>query len=161
MLQLPEEFRSLLFANPDDYPPLPSLVYAAAMGPHYGHNCVGYEKVLEKGFLGLLEQSRASYGTLLKLFDEDKDGALSEKESQAVREFALGLAGTLLYDANGDWALDDSETDVAWEELGEAYQRHNEGVLRRFDKNRDGELSTEEAEAGRKQLERRRGKRGK
>lgn len=64
LLQLPDEFSDLLFANPDQYPPVPSMVYAAALGPHYGHNCVGLERVLQQGFLGIKEEATERLASL-------------------------------------------------------------------------------------------------
>jgi len=107
------------------------------------------ESELEQGFLGILEQFEECHGMLLKLFDENKDGGLSETEGQAVREFVFGLAGALLYDANRDWKVDDSETDEAWGKLADQCERHNSGVTKRFDANHDGVLSEEEAKTAR------------
>lgn len=107
------------------------------------------EDELETGFLEMLARQDKSYEMLLKLFDGDTDGTLGAKESQAVREFAFGLAEMLLHDPNRDWKLDESESDKAWEQWAEAYERHNSYVLKRFDRNRDGHLSQEEAKVAR------------
>ncbi len=64
LLQFPSELAGLLFADPAGYPPMPSLIYAAAIGPHYGHNCVGYEKVLKKGFLGIKKEAEEKLAVL-------------------------------------------------------------------------------------------------
>jgi len=114
------------------------------------------EKELEAGFLAMLDQHSQSYTMLLKLFDGDADGTLGKKEGQAAREFVFGLGKILLYDANRDWKVDDAEADKAWDQWSEAYERHNAGVLERFDKDRNGELSPEEAKIGLKQIRRRR-----
>jgi len=52
--RFPSDLRDLYFADPEGYPPAPSLVttYNARSG-HYGHNIVNYKKVLDKGFLGI------------------------------------------------------------------------------------------------------------
>ena len=110
------------------------------------------EAELEKGFLAMLEQHEERYKMLLQLFDKDKDGALNKQESQAARTFVFGLAALLRYDQNQDWKVDDPESDKAWEQLGEQSQRHNEGTLRKFDKDKDGELSPEETEGARKEM---------
>ena len=68
--QFPPELADLLFADPEEYPPRPSLVYAAAVGPHYGHNCVGLENVLKKGFLGVKKEAEER---LSRLDPEDPD----------------------------------------------------------------------------------------
>ena len=64
LLQFPPELADLLFANPEDFPPIPSMIYAAAVGPHYGHNCVGYENVLKKGFLGIKKEAEEKLAKL-------------------------------------------------------------------------------------------------
>ena len=110
------------------------------------------ENELETGFMEMLARQEESHTMLLRLFDDDGDGELGEKEGQAVRGFLFGLAGTLLYDPNRDWKLDDPEADKAWDEWAEAYERHNDHVLQKFDRNRDGELSREEATTARKQF---------
>jgi hypothetical protein len=114
------------------------------------------EKELEAGFLKMLDQHGENHVRLLKLFDGDGDGALGKKEAQAAREFLFGLSGVLLYDANQDWQVDDEEADKAWDQWGEGFERYNDGVLKRFDRNKDGELNAEETKAGREQLKRRR-----
>ena len=52
--RFPPELKNLYFADPAAYPPTSSNIttYSARSG-HYGHNIVGYEKVLKKGFLGI------------------------------------------------------------------------------------------------------------
>lgn len=57
LLQMPSELADLLYADPTAYPPAPSMIYMAALGLHYGHNCVDYEKVLKKGFLGIKKEA--------------------------------------------------------------------------------------------------------
>ena len=104
----------------------------------------------------MLDQHGENHVRLLKLFDGDGDGALGKKEAQAAREFLFGLSGVLLYDANQDWQVDDEEADKAWDQWGEGFERYNDGVLKRFDRNKDGELNAEETKAGREQLKRRR-----
>lgn len=110
------------------------------------------EDELETGFLEMLAGQEESYKMLLKLFDGDTDGALGAKESQAVRTFVFGLVEMLLYDPNRDWKLDEPESDKAWEQWTEAYERHNDHVLKKFDRDRDGALSQEEAKTAREQL---------
>ena len=52
--RFPPELKDLYFADPTAYPPMSSMIttYSAQSG-HYGHNIVGYGKVLKKGFLGI------------------------------------------------------------------------------------------------------------
>lgn len=56
--RFPEELKDLYFADPAAYPPASSMIttYAASSG-HYGHNIVGFGKVLKKGFLGIKEDA--------------------------------------------------------------------------------------------------------
>lgn len=108
---------------------------------------------LQKGYVSILKQYDDSYGMLLALFDKDHDGTLGEKESRGVKEFALGLAGMLQCDRNGDWKVAEPESDQAWERLTMECERHNEGSMKRFDKNQDGKLSREETAAAQKMIQ--------
>lgn len=78
---------------------------------------------VEKGFLGIQRQMERSRDTLLGMFDKDKDGAFNQAEIEAIREFAAGLAGTLLCDKNRNWVVDESELDRVWEMLVEQAER--------------------------------------
>lgn len=52
--QVPDELRDLFFVDPQEYPPRTTKVAPGCLnGQHYGHNIIGFDKVLEKGFLGL------------------------------------------------------------------------------------------------------------
>jgi len=58
--RFPPELRDLYFADPAAYPPTPSnitILHSLPRSEHYGHNIVGYEKVLEKGFLGIRDEA--------------------------------------------------------------------------------------------------------
>ena len=52
--RFPPELKGLFLADPEAYPPAASMIttYSVRSG-HYGHNIVGFKKVLEKGFLGI------------------------------------------------------------------------------------------------------------
>ncbi len=110
------------------------------------------EGELEQGFLKVLDAHEQRYSKLLALFDEDKDGALNEAESQAARKCLLGLAGMLRYDRNRDWKVDEAESEQAWEGVSGACERQNEGTLKRFDKNKDGKLDDDETESAKATL---------
>jgi len=55
--RIPTEIYNLMVEDPEVHPPTMSLVYTAgyglAKGGQIGHNVLGYEKVLKKGFLGV------------------------------------------------------------------------------------------------------------
>ncbi len=78
---------------------------------------------IEKGFLAMQGRVEACNATLLSVFDKDKDGAFNKEEIQAIREFAAGLAGTLLLDGNGSWSVDESELDRAWDTVVERVEQ--------------------------------------
>ncbi len=78
---------------------------------------------VERGFLATQRQVEACGATLLKVFDKDKDGAFSQEETQAIRDFAAGLAATLLCDGDRDWVVDESELDRAWDTVVEKVEQ--------------------------------------
>jgi len=123
-------------------------------------NIIIGEDELEKGFLGLLEQAEESHAKLLTLFDEDKDGSLGKKEQKAAREFFFHLASTLLCDANRDWKVGEKESEKAWDRLSDQYERHNETMVKKFDRNRDGELDPDETKNAQRAMQQGRKKRG-
>ena len=50
---LPEHLRKLIYIDETVFPPRRSQIYTSASDTgHYGHNCIDYEEVLEKGFGG-------------------------------------------------------------------------------------------------------------
>lgn len=108
---------------------------------------------LEAGYLEMLKQYGACHARLLAQFDADKDGRISETEGDAVRKLAFEIADLLRNDRNGDWKVDADEADQAWERVTEQCERHNEGSLKRFDKNQDGVLSQEETAAARNTIQ--------
>lgn len=110
------------------------------------------EEELEKGFKRGLRQYGKCHGMLLELFDKNKDGTLSPKEGQAAREFAFGVLGVLRADRNRDWQVDDAEAEQMWDRLTDAYDRHNEGTVKKFDENRDGKLDDEERKKAQERL---------
>ncbi len=94
------------------------------------------EDELEKGFSTLVERFAECSSQILALFDGDKDGALDKTESQAAREFVIGLVGVLPHDTNRDWRLDNDEADDAWGRLADQCQHYNEAVARKRGKTR-------------------------
>ncbi|MBT3380205.1 MAG: hypothetical protein HN742_43265 [Lentisphaerae bacterium] len=132
-----------------------TLVYVETLIRNFDkdQNMVVDEEELEKGFLAMLEKQEQRCSALLSVFDKDEDGALSKEESQAFRGFVFGLAGLLRYDPDGNWAVDETEADKAWESLGGRFERHNAGTIRKFDKDGNGELSPEEIAAAREQMQ--------
>ena len=116
-------------------------------------NIIVDEGELEKGFLGLLEQSEANHAKLLVLFDEDKNGALGKEEQKAARTFFFQLASTVLYDADRDWKVGEKESEKAWDGLSDQYERHNENMVKKFDGNKDGELDPEETKKAQRAMQ--------
>jgi pyruvate formate-lyase/glycerol dehydratase family glycyl radical enzyme len=62
--RLPSELADLIYADPKEYPPKCSMIYCGNMGLHYGHNCVGYDKVLKNGFLGIKKEAEDKLASL-------------------------------------------------------------------------------------------------
>jgi len=104
------------------------------------------EDELARGFQEKLKRHAECSRRLLELFDKDRDGKLNDGEAQAARRFVFGIFGTMRYDGNGDWEVDEPETDRLWERLSEGYQRHNDIMLKKFDENGDGTLGEDERE---------------
>jgi len=133
----------------------PTLVYVQTLVNTFDAdgNLTVEENELEKGFLAMLKKNDQRYKTLMTLFDADKDGKLNPQEGLALRRFVFGLAGLLRYDSNGDWTVDDKESDAIWAQMNKAYQEHNQGTLQKFDANGDGKLDDDETAAARKRIE--------
>lgn len=55
--QVSQELKERLFVDANAYPPTPIMTPLLVSGHHYGHNIVGYGKVLEKGFLGIKQEA--------------------------------------------------------------------------------------------------------
>jgi len=128
------------------------FVQAFLQGFDTNRSMIIEENEMEKGFLEMLERYEECHGLLLKLFDENKDGAFNKKEGYAARKFAFNVMGLLRCDPNRDWQVDDAEADQAWDKLADACQRHNEGNLTKFDKDQDGKVSPAEIEAARTRM---------
>lgn len=103
------------------------------------------ENELEDGFLKILDRFDESNAILLKLFDKDGDGALTKKEAFEARNFVFSAIGILEHDRDGNWKIGDKESDLAWDQLCDAYEAHNEQLLRKFDRDRNGTLNAQEA----------------
>lgn len=123
-----------------------TLVYVRPSLPVSGTNMsvIIQEDALSTGFQDMLRRHAQCHTMFLKLFDEDKDGTLNTQEGQAARAFAFSLMGTMRYDNNRDWKVDEAEADQLWNHLTEAYQRYNEAVMKKLDRNQDGELDDTE-----------------
>ena len=90
---------------------------------------------------------------MVKKFDKDGDGKLSDEEKAAAKTEMEAKRAEMHkeFDKDGDGKLSDDERKA----MHEAY------MLKKFDKNGDGKLSDEEkatAEAARKEMEAKRGK---
>ncbi len=90
---------------------------------------------------------------MMKKFDKDGDGKLSDEEKAAAKTEMEAKRAEMLkeFDKDGDGKLSDDERKAM----------HDAYILKRFDKNGDGKLSDEEkatAETARKEMEAKRGK---
>ena len=76
---LPEHLRKLIYIDETVYPPRRSQIYTSASDTgHYGHNCIDYEEVLEKGFWGIKKEAEARLATL-------------ESDQEEARQFIEGV----------------------------------------------------------------------
>ncbi|MCK9275264.1 MAG: hypothetical protein M0P57_09250 [Syntrophales bacterium] len=65
MKALPDYLRKLLLVDDSVMPPKRSMIYACFLkGTHYGHNSASYEKVLDKGFLGIRKEAEEKLASL-------------------------------------------------------------------------------------------------
>jgi len=62
--QLPPELLSLFLVNPEDFLSPPTVITGGSMQGSQGHNTVGYEKVLKKGFSGIRKEAEERLGRL-------------------------------------------------------------------------------------------------
>jgi len=108
---------------------------------------------------------RPHKGEMLKRFDKDGDGKLSEAERQAAREGLKQHKGEFRdklkakFDKDGDGKLSEEEKMAAKEALKEHGGERREKLLERFDKDGDGKLSDEEKAAAKKAMQHHRGER--
>ena len=70
-LQIPPELKDLLLVDPAAFPPIPTMTPQLTSGHHYGHNIPGYDKVLEKGFLGIKKDAENRLASLDPAKPED------------------------------------------------------------------------------------------
>jgi len=62
---LPDNLKALLLVDDGVFPPKRSMIYTPFIkGGHYGHNSANYEKVLEKGFLGIRQEAEERCASL-------------------------------------------------------------------------------------------------
>jgi len=110
---------------------------------------------------------RPSKEEILKKFDKDGDGELSEEEKAAMKEAMEKHRGKhgkggrpskeemlKKFDADGDGKLNKEERTAAREAMK---KRFREEALKRFDKDGDGELNEEERAAAKEAAKKRRG----
>lgn len=100
------------------------------------------------------DQERLSREEMLKQFDTDGDGKLSEEERGAAMEYRFEQMALRRFDKDGDGQLNEKERAEA-----EAFKAEREAkLLEKFDADGDGELSKEERAAARKAMQRQMGK---
>ncbi len=64
-LVFPEHLRKLIYTDETVYPPKRSQIYTSAFDSgHYGHNCIDYVEVLEKGLWGIKKEAETRFATL-------------------------------------------------------------------------------------------------
>jgi len=111
------------------------------------------EKELNAGLDKVKTRADDAYAILLKVFDANGDKKISGEEDQKVRELAAAMMAIQQYDRNRDWQVDEKEMKEAFDQLAEAAQRMNDGMLQRFDKDGDGKLSAEETTAAKTEMQ--------
>jgi Ca2+-binding EF-hand superfamily protein len=79
---------------------------------------------------------------MLKKFDKDGDGKLSQEEAKAARE-ARQAEMLKLYDKDGDGKLSDDETKA----MREAQQAKRKALIEKYDADKDGKLDETERKA--------------
>jgi len=110
---------------------------------------------LRTGLEKIGQQAAEAYSKLLALFDENKNGKLDPQETKKVQDFLRVINMSRWLDSNHDMQISDDELEQAWNRLAEAAQRRNEFLLRRYDKNQDGQLSPDEVAEAKKEMQRR------
>ncbi len=73
------------------------------------------EAELGKSFQERLARHAECAKVCIRLFDEDKNGQLDEKESKAARKFLFGLFAAMRYDRNRDWLVVEEEFVKCWQ----------------------------------------------
>jgi hypothetical protein len=96
---------------------------------------------------------------IVKKFDKDGDGKLSEEEREAAKE-SLKKEMLTKFDKDGDGELSDEEREAAKKERMEKHEASKKEMLKKFDTNGDGELNDQEKEAMKKAMQEHRAKRG-
>jgi Ca2+-binding EF-hand superfamily protein len=100
-----------------------------------------------------------SRGEIMKKFDTNNDGKLSEEERKNLRNEMSGLkTGTPLllakkFDKDGDGKLSEEERSEFRKDLASKGRRLPPHLMQRFDTNGDGELSDEERSGARQAWE--------
>ncbi len=99
-----------------------------------------YRKTMDK----MQRSTEDASAALLTVFDKNSDGTLSKGEMRKIVDFTYALRVIQQYDKNRDWLLDTDELIKAGTQLSERCQSYNSMLLRRCDRNADGELSETE-----------------
>lgn len=97
-------------------------------------------------------QFQKVHAVLLDVFDTNKNKQLDPDETGKLRAFMYALDTMRQYDQNRDWKVDDEEMEQAWGRLADMCQQYNETMSLRYDQDKDGTLSAEEIEVGKKKL---------
>jgi len=92
---------------------------------------------------------------LVKKFDKDGDGKLSDEEKMAALKTTFKEFMDK-FDANKDGKLSEEELAKVKEDLNKIMEEHRQRMIKKFDKDGDGKLSDEEKEAMRKAMMERR-----
>ena len=92
---------------------------------------------------GRVRGSWAGREDMIKQYDKDGDGKLSEAEQQAAREAWRARWELRRYDANRDGKLDEKETAARDKARAEREERRKE-FMKRFDKNENGRIDSDE-----------------
>lgn len=88
---LPDHLKELLLVDSTVFPPKRSQIYTPFIkGGHYGHNSANYEKVLEKGLIGIAQEARGKLAILRE--DSERQKCFLESVLLAV-EAAMEVGG--------------------------------------------------------------------
>ena len=126
------------------------------------HLCISlalFAAPAEKSDKGEKKTNFPSRGEIMKKFDSDKDGKLSEEERKNLRNEMSGArtgVPPLLakkFDKDGDGKLSEEERAEFRKDLASKGRRLPPHLMQRFDTNGDGELSDEERSGARQAWE--------